>query len=320
MFVIRFFEMLFFAPRWYHYPFIVLFSPFSLVYGIIMSIRRSLMKKKKFDIPIVSVGNLVVGGSGKTPFVIALASRYNHAAVISRGYGRQSKGLIGISKEGRIAADVHQSGDEAMVIAESLPECSVIVSEDRHKAIDFAISQGAKLIILDDGFNRVDIEKFEILLEPPHMPNVLPFPAGPLREFYWNRKYADIIATEEQHFTRHVYVENPTSRMVLVTAISNPKRLEPFLPKSGIVERVYFKDHAYFQEAALQKILKEFKGTSLLCTTKDKVKMRGFKLPISEMKLKLEIKDHIFESVDAYIKKEQEKQTAKIKNTKRENR
>lgn len=311
MFLIHFFEMLFFAPRWYHYLFIVLFSPFSLMYGIAMTVRRSFSKKKKFHIPIVSVGNLVVGGSGKTPFVIALSSRYKDAAVISRGYGRQSRGLIEVSKEGHILSDVHQSGDEAMVMAESLPACSVIVSEDRHKAINFAIEQGAKLIILDDGFNRVEIEKFEILLEPPHMPNVLPFPAGPLREFYWNRKYADIVATEEQDFTRHVEIENPTSRMVLITAISNPKRLEPFLPKSGIVERVYFKDHAYFQEAALQKILKEFKATSLLCTTKDKVKMKGFKLPISEMKLKLEIKDHIFESVDGYIKNEYDKQNSK---------
>lgn len=301
--MIRFFEALFFTPRWYHYPFIVLLFPFAMVYGIAMSIRRSFTKKKKFDIPIVSVGNLVVGGSGKTPFVIALASRYKHAAIISRGYGRQSRGLTEISKEGCILADVHESGDEPMLMAESLPDCSVMVSENRQMAIDFAIEQGAKLIILDDGFNRVEIEKFEILLEPSHIPNILPFPAGPFREFYFNRKYANIVAREEKDFTRRVFIENPTSRMVLVTAISNPKRLEPFLPRSGIVGKVYFSDHAYFQEAALQKILKQYKAASLLCTAKDKVKMKGFKLPISEMKLKLEIKDHIFESVDSYIKK-----------------
>ncbi|DAB41348.1 MAG TPA: tetraacyldisaccharide 4'-kinase [Sulfurovum sp. UBA12169] len=303
MSLMHFFETLFFAPRWYHYLFIALLSPFAIGYGIVMSIRRSFTKKKKFDIPIVSVGNLVVGGSGKTPFVIALASRYKHATIISRGYGRQSKGLIEISKEGRILADVHQSGDEPMLMAQSLPECSVIVSEDRYKAIRFAINQGAKLIILDDGFNRMEIEKFEILLEPSSIQNILPFPAGPMREFYFNRKYADVIAKEQNDFIRHVSIQNPTSKMVLVTAISNPQRLEPYLPKVEIVAKIYFQDHAYFEESALKKILKQYEATSLLCTSKDKVKMKGFKLPISEMKLKLEIKNHIFESVDIYIKK-----------------
>lgn len=295
-----FFEQMFFTPKWYHYPLIIVLLPLSLIYGVLMLLRRLIVTKKDFGIPIVSVGNLIVGGSGKTPFVIALASKFKNTTIISRGYGRKSQGLIEVSRNGETLVDVMQSGDEPMLMATSLPQVSVIVSEDRHKAIELAKEKGAKLIILDDGFSRIDIKKFEILLEPQDIKNYLPFPAGAFREFYLNRKYADIIAKEDDDFERVVSFENLRERMVLVTAISNPARLDRYLPE-GVVEKVYLEDHAYFDEQSLKNLLKEYNANSLLCTSKDKVKMAGFKLPISEMKLKLEIKNEIFTQVDEYI-------------------
>ena len=95
-----FVESLFFAPRYYHYPFILLLLPFSLFYGLIMLLRRWSADREMFSVPMLSIGNLIVGGSGKTPFVIALASRYPGATIISRGYGRQSSGLIEVSRKG----------------------------------------------------------------------------------------------------------------------------------------------------------------------------------------------------------------------------
>jgi tetraacyldisaccharide 4'-kinase len=89
--------------------------------------------------------------------------------------------------------------------------------------------------------------------------------------------------------------------MILVTAISNPSRLDSYLPE-GVVHKVYLEDHAYFEEEKLEKLLSEHKAESLLVTQKDMVKMQGFKLPISEMKLKLEIKENIFTQVEEYIK------------------
>ncbi len=297
-----FFEKMMFSPKWYHYFIMVLLFPFSILYGIMMFIRRLIIKKKNFGIPMVSVGNLIVGGSGKTPFVIALASRYEDVTVISRGYGRQSKGLIEVSRKGEILTSVEQSGDEPMLMAESLANASIIVSEDRHKAIELAKKQGAKLIILDDGFSRVEIEKFEILLEPASIKNYLPFPAGAFREFWFSKKYADIVAKEGEDFVREVSFEDLTERMVLVTAISNPQRLDKYLP-DNIVNKVYLEDHAYFNEETLIKVLIDNNATSLLCTSKDIVKMSGFKLAISEMKLKLEIKDEIFIKINKYINK-----------------
>ncbi len=296
-----FFEAMFFAPRWYHRVVSFVLLPLSWVYGAGMWLRRQCVKRKSFGIPIISVGNLIVGGAGKTPFVIALASRYEDVVVISRGYGRQSQGLVQVSQKGEIRTDVTQSGDEAMLMALSLPHADVIVSENRVTAIDLAKKKGARLIVLDDGFNRVDIDKFEILLQPQTIPNQRVFPAGPFREFASQKKVANLVLTEGKEFMREVSFEDLSEKMLLVTAISNPKRLDVYLPE-GVVGKVYLEDHAYFDESALQALLKSHGATHILCTSKDKVKMIGFKLPIAEMKLKLALKNEIFTQTDEYIK------------------
>ena len=289
-----------FDPKWYHYIIIILLSPLSLVYGLVMYFRRLFVVKKSFSLPIISIGNLVVGGSGKTPFVIALASRYEKVAVVSRGYGRQSKNLVQVSSKGDILCTVKDSGDEAMLMAISLPKASVIVSENRSKAITLAKEQGAELIILDDGFNRVDIEKFEILLEPKEVKNYFPFPSGAFREFWFMNVYADLVLKEEKDFIRKITLEDLSSKMLLVTAISNPQRLDPYLPKN-VVGKVYLEDHAYFDKEQLRRQMQEYGAETLLVTEKDRVKMKGFKLPLSKMKLKLEIKDEVFALIDQYI-------------------
>jgi len=296
----NFFEEMFFLPKWYHYIVMILLFPLSIVYGIGMAIRRLVTPKQHFSIPIISVGNLMVGGSGKTPFVIELASRYEGVTIISRGYGRQTRGRVEVSRNGKILTSVQASGDEAMLMAKSLPHASVIVCEDRAMAIEVAMREGAKIIILDDGFNRVEIHKYEIVLEPNRMPNILPFPAGGLREFYFTKYLADIIVKEERDYVRKVNVIDVTERMVLVTAISNPKRLDAFLPQ-GVVAKVYKDDHAYFDEKTLRGYLEAHQATSLLCTSKDKVKIEEFNLPISEMKLDLDVNNEILKKIDNYI-------------------
>ncbi len=298
--IVSFFERLFFKPSFFDWLLILLFSPLSLLYALVMFLRRVITPKKSYSIPIISIGNLTVGGSGKTPFVIALASRYDDATIISRGYGRHSKGLIEVSRRGKILTDVFSSGDEAMLMALSLPNASVIVSENREAAIKLAIEQGAKVVFLDDGFNRVNIEKYDILLFPEKIPNYMTFPVGPFREFCLSKHFSNINLYENRDFKRVVEIDNQTEKMLLVTAISNPERLEPFLPK-GVVEKYYLEDHAYFEEDKLKEKLLISSALSLLVTEKDKVKMKGFKLPLSVMQLKLQIKNEILEKVDRYI-------------------
>jgi tetraacyldisaccharide 4'-kinase len=297
------FERLFFKPILLDWVLILLLSPLSLLYAFLMLFRRILVSKKSYSIPIVSIGNLTVGGSGKTPFVISIADKYENAVVISRGYGRKSKGLVEVSSKGKILADVFESGDEAMLMATSLKKASVIVSENRNIAIDKAINEGAEVIFLDDGFNRVNIKKYEILLFPSTIKNYFTFPSGPFREFFFMQKFADLSLYEEREFKRVVNVVNVDEKMLLVTAISNPERLEKYLPK-GIVGRVYLEDHAYFDENELRKKMLEVSATSLLVTQKDEVKMQGFKLPLSVMKLELEIKNDILEKINRYIENE----------------
>jgi tetraacyldisaccharide 4'-kinase len=267
-----------------------------------MFLRRLFSSKKDYNIPIISIGNLTVGGSGKTPFVIALASKYHNSTIISRGYGRESMGMIEVSRKGEILTDVFVSGDEPMLMAKSLPNSSVIVSEDREIAINLAIKNGAKVIFLDDGFNRVNIKKFDILLFPENIKNFMTFPSGPFREFIFTKKFADLNLVENIDFKRVVTISNQTKRMLLVTAISNPERLNPFLP-DDIIDKIYLEDHAYFDESELQKIVKEKSATSVLVTQKDEVKMVGFKFQLSVMKLELQINSKIFKKIDNFIKK-----------------
>lgn len=297
----HFFETMFFSPRWYHYPLIVFLSPLSLLYATGMFFRRVLTAQESFDIPIVSVGNLMVGGSGKTPFVIALASKFEGVTVVSRGYGRLSRGMIEVSRNGMILVNVEESGDEPMLMAQSLPNCSVIVSEDRHKAIDLAKINGAKLIILDDGFNRVEIKKYEILLEPASIKNYLPFPAGAFREFWFSKRVADVVLKEDRDFVRIVEIVDVTERMVLLTAISNPQRLDRYLPQN-VLAKMYLEDHAYFDEDVILNYVHKHEASSLLCTSKDKVKLEGIDIPLSEMKLELTINDDIIAKIESYIK------------------
>jgi len=299
-YMVSFFERLFFKPSFFDWVLIFLLSPLSLLYGSLMLLRRLLIAKKSYSVPIISIGNLTVGGSGKTPFVIALAAKYENVTIISRGYGRKSKGLVEVSRRGEVLTDVFNSGDEPMLMATSLKSASVIVSENRETAIRLAIEEGAKVIFLDDGFNRVNIKKYDILLFPERIPNYMTFPAGPFREFYPSKGFSDINLYENRDFKRVVNIENETDKMLLVTAISNPERLEPYLPKN-VVGKFYLEDHAYFNEEKLKEKLLISGASSLLVTEKDEVKMKGFKLPLSVMQLKLQIKNEILEKVDRYI-------------------
>ena len=295
-----FFEAMFFHPRWYHYGVIIVLSPLSLLYGLVMWVRRVSTIQKDFGLPIISVGNLIVGGAGKTPFVIAIASQLEDVTIISRGYGRLSQGLVEVSHRGKILTNVEQSGDEAMLMAQSLLCASVIVSEDRENAIALAKERGAKVIVLDDGFNRVTIKKFDILLEPSTVHNYLPFPAGGFREFWFSKKYADMVLKEQRDFERVVEIDNLCEPMVLLTAISNPQRLDRFLP-SNVVAKWYLDDHAYFDETQIKAYLAKHQASVLLCTSKDRVKLQAMDVKLCEMQLTLQLDNDIMANIDLYM-------------------
>ena len=175
----------------------VILAPLSLLYTLIVCLKRLFAKPQKFKIPIISVGNLTLGGSGKTPLVRALFKEFNprlKTCIILRGYGRRSRGLLEVALGGRVLCDMRQSGDEAMEYALFLRGANVIVSEDRAAGILRAQTLGFELVILDDGFSKFDISKFDILLRPqsaPKLPFCLPFAAYRYPPFFY--KFADFI-------------------------------------------------------------------------------------------------------------------------------
>ncbi len=296
--IIAWVEHYFYAPSRLDRLLSYLLYPLSLIYCSIVWIRYKVLKEKDFHIPIISVGNLTVGGSGKTPLVCALAGAFNTPCIILRGYGRQSSGLLVVKDADGIHCHVNESGDEAMIYAHKLPHSVVIVSEDRIHAISKAKVMGCEVIFLDDGYSKHHIKKYDILIDVPSS-NTFCLPSGPFRERLWSGKDA-YIARENTTFKRHVTYKNLSDTMVLVTAIARPKRLQPYLPKN-IIGHYYFPDHYYFQKEELESILQQSGASSLLVTYKDYVKLSDFNLPLSLMDLELEVSQELQQSIFRYV-------------------
>lgn len=180
--------------------------PLGFLYGSILQIRNwfydwGIFRSESFDVPIISVGNITAGGTGKTPFVIflakALSDNYQKIAIVSRGYGRKSSGLQIVSAKNQLYMDAVHAGDEPFQIAKALPESYVIVSEKRAQGIRLAVNKfQADLIILDDAFQHRSVKRnLDILLinaKEPWQKN-FPIPGGTLREFKFNYKRAQMI-------------------------------------------------------------------------------------------------------------------------------
>ncbi len=274
-----------------------LLLPLSGIYCLAAYIRYVRSRAKSFPIPIVSVGNLTVGGSGKTPVVIELAKLFVKPAIVLRGYGRQSRGMVVVKDKSAILCDVLKSGDEAMLYALSLDHAVVIVSEIRERAIAEAVSMGCDVVFLDDGYGKHAIRKLDLLIDVA-TPNPFCLPSGAYREKLWSGKEA-IILREGEHFHRSVKVENPASKMVLVTAIARPQRLDPYLPE--VVEKIYFEDHHLFTQGELEAIREQSGATALLVTSKDFVKMSSFKLPLCVLELSITLDEEIITRIKEYV-------------------
>lgn len=278
----------------------MLLLPLSLLWCIGGYFKKITKKPKDLDIAVVGIGNLTIGGSGKTPVTIALSHMVSCSAVVLRGYGRKSRGLVVVSLNGQIQVDVATSGDEAMLYAVSLPNATVIVSEDRAAGIIRAKELGAKVVFLDDAFSKFDILKFDILLKSNAKLTQRCIPSGAYRLSPSMEQYANSVWVEDVDFTRKVTVQNETEKMFLVTAIANASRLDNYLPKS-VIGKYVLQDHAYFNEEILKKLLNENGATSILTTQKDFVKMQGFNLPISVLILDLEFRDGAFNKLNDYL-------------------
>jgi len=308
-FWVKWIEQYLFFPNFFQRIIGIILLPFTLLYCIISTFKRVSKKPQYFGIPVISIGNLLVGGTGKTPVTIALAKEKKDVAIVLRGYGRKSKGLFVISHQGKILENVQTSGDEAMLLANALPNATIIVSEDRIKAILKAKELQCKVVFLDDGYGKHEILKYDLILRPKEEPtNIFCLPSGGYRDSKMMYAFADCVLKEDVDFTRVVCfkdIQNDTIKTLpqntlLLTAISKPNRLLEYLPQN--ITGIYFADHYNFTQNDIDKIEKKYPKFSIVTTAKDMVKLKELDIHTNLylMDLEIVIKKEIRDIIDAY--------------------
>lgn len=288
--------------------------PFSVLFGVIIRLRHwlydvGIKKSKKYQTPIICVGNIRVGGTGKTPateYLIKLLKNAFSVAVISRGYGRKTRGFVLADSQ----SNAEIIGDEPFQYYRKFSsEIRVAVDENRQRAIDFFENQPQKtdVYLLDDAFQHRKITpKFSIILTPFNDLYTDDFllPVGRLRDVRSRAKKANCIIVskspknispqEQQKILRKInpekyqsvffsYVEYSDnvystetqialnqwikSPFLLVTGIANPQPMIDFLNDLGANFRTkIFPDHHNFSVKEIQNLQKE---TRILTTEKD---------------------------------------------------
>ena len=179
-------------------------KPLSWIYGLVVDIRNQMfdwgiLKSRSFDTPVISVGNITVGGSGKTPhveYLIRLLNQHIKVAVLSRGYKRKSKGFVLADND----TPMSQIGDEPYQMKQKFPDIYVAVDKDRCHGIDTLLNNEATkdtgVILLDDAFqHRYVTPGINILLVDYHrlITHDALLPAGRLREPVSGKDRADIV-------------------------------------------------------------------------------------------------------------------------------
>lgn len=178
--------------------------PVSYLYGAGVWLRNKLFdwgfyKEKTFDIPVICIGNLTVGGTGKTPhteYLIRLLQKDYQVAVLSRGYKRKSKGFV-LAKEN---TPVHQIGDEPYQMKAKFPNIHMAVDEDRCHGIEQlcqeSIASGTEVILLDDAFQHRHVKAGKNILLVDYNRMITEdalLPAGRMREHSSGKDRADIV-------------------------------------------------------------------------------------------------------------------------------
>lgn len=270
--------------------------PLSLIWRLGAAWRRWREQPERLGLPVICVGNLVVGGAGKTPTVLALAERLNARGltvhIVSRGYGGTERGPLRVDPERHTAAEV---GDEALLLARAAPTW---IGRDRVATATAAQSAGAEMLLLDDGFQDPGIAKDLSLLVVDGdyaFGNGRILPAGPLRESVASGiKRADAIlligpeAASPPHpikqpllraQIRPLPVPELTANLpaVAFAGIGRPEKFFATLEEIGcrLVSARAFPDHHSYRAGEIASLLAEAQaaGARLVTTEKDWVRL-----------------------------------------------
>jgi len=295
-------------------------DPLTWLFSQIVRVRNARYDAERTPIfrlklPVVSVGNISVGGSGKTPFVQTLGRWLTAQGIaydiISRGYGRQSRGVLQVDAAGTAA----MYGDEPLLLARTL-KVPVFVGEDRYAAGVMAEAVGARegrpvrLHILDDGFQHRRLHRdFDIVLLAHGDLRGALLPFGRLREPLSALCRASAVAAPEDlaallsepniwHLRRRLVLPEPApTRPVAFCGLARPKQFWQSLSDIGIypVGTYSFGDHHRYNAldvALLQRLAKQHEANGFLTTEKDLVKLDAAQLtPIVAPSLKVEVEN-----------------------------
>lgn len=295
-----------------------LLFPFSLIYKGITSLRNLLFELKVLptfepNIATIGVGNLTVGGTGKTPIIDYLISVFpnNKIGIISRGYGRKTKGFLQID----LKSSSKEVGDEPFMLFTKNQDKSFFVSEDRVEGLKKALSiqPNLDIILFDDVFQHRYLKpKINILLCDYSRPFFEDFllPTGLLRESKSGAKRADIIivtkcpeyiseterglladnirkyAKKDTPIYFAVFQSSPplniensilvnNSKVILISGLANNKGFKTGLEQNFEIEKHFeFKDHHDFSKEEIEDNLRLFPDSNFVCTEKDFVKIK----------------------------------------------
>lgn len=252
-------------------------NPLSYIYGGIVRARNALYDRRfvparRLDGPVVSVGNISAGGSGKTPFVLLLGellkSRGVKFDVLSRGYGRATRGVLLVDPAGL----PQQFGDEPLLIARKLL-APVIVGESRYDAGKFAESKfGPQLHLLDDGFQHRGLARdFDIVLVTSQDAKDRMLPAGRLREPLPSLQRADavvlaagaspddfpLVGKTVWRVRRGIVPKNVPPRPIVFCGIARPQNFVLQLRAAQIdpVAEAFYRDHHAYTEKDIRELL-----------------------------------------------------------------
>ncbi|KZN32819.1 MULTISPECIES: tetraacyldisaccharide 4'-kinase [Pseudoalteromonas] len=275
----------------------ILLLPLSALFWLISGCRRVLFRlgiksSYKASVPVMIVGNIGIGGNGKTPFVLWLVPYLQSlglkVAVISRGYGAKPPHTpYQVSNE----STALQAGDEPLLIYKRLG-CDVVIGADRQASIEYLIENNEPdIIVSDDGLQHYQLDRdIEVCIvdNERRFGNGFLLPAGPLRELPKRLKTVDLTvfngSIKEDGYSLNTTgifsvktglpVSGFTPKGIAVSAIGNPARFEKSLKANGvnIIQSRHFADHHMFTEQDFDTVSKN----NLFMTEKDAVKCQSF--------------------------------------------
>jgi tetraacyldisaccharide 4'-kinase len=281
--------------------------PPALVYGRIVALRNRLydtgwLAAARVQARVVSVGNLTVGGTGKTPAVLwvatHLAARGRRVAIVARGYGKRRPGVVVVSEAGRALVPPEEGGDEAVMLAARFPG-PIVTAERRADAARVACDRfGAEVVVLDDGFQHRALARDADLVLLADEPSELLLPAGPGREPATSlARAAAVLCMGERESPGGIpafrgrlratdlvdpagRVEGPAASLAgaevaVVAGVARPERVAATVAALGatVRETVAFPDHHAYARDDLPRLAAAARRSRLVTTEKDLVKL-----------------------------------------------